>query len=59
MTGPIDSILGTKVNVVIDKFLLQTPQYFSVAEGPVRVNGAVFDIDPESSRILSVKRVNF
>ncbi len=59
MTGPKNSILGTKIEAIIDKFTLQTPQYFNVAEGEVNVYGAIFDIDPNSSKIKSVTRVKF
>ncbi len=59
MAGPENSILGTKVEAIIDRFIMQTPQYFTVADGGVKVNGAIFDIDPGSSKINSVKRVKF
>lgn len=59
MAGPENSILGTKVEAIIDRFIMQTPQYFTVADGGVKVHGAIFDIDPSSSKIKSVKRVKF
>lgn len=59
MTGPVNSILGTKINTIIDKFILQTPQYFTVAEGEVKVNGVIFDIDPDSKKINSITRTKF
>lgn len=59
MAGPENSILGTKVEAIIDRFIMQTPQYFTVADGGVKVHGAIFDIDPSNSKIKSVKRVKF
>lgn len=59
MAGPENSILGTKVEAIIDRFIMQTPQNFTVADGGVKVNGAIFDIDPSSAKINSVKRVKF
>ena len=59
MTGPTNSILGTKIETIVDKFTLQTPQYFSVAEGDVKANGVIFDIDPNSSKINAIKRIKF
>jgi metallophosphoesterase (TIGR00282 family) len=59
MAGPENSILGTKVETIIDRFIMQTPQYFTVADGGVKVHGAIFDIDPSNSKIKSVKRVKF
>jgi calcineurin-like phosphoesterase len=59
MAGPENSILGTQVEAIIDRFIMQTPQYFTVADGGVKVHGAIFDIDPSNSKIKSVKRVKF
>ncbi len=59
MTGPVNSILGTKIETIIDKFTLQTPQYFTVAEGTVKVNGVIFDINPDSAKINSITRIKF
>ncbi len=59
MTGPINSILGTKTEAVIAKFIQQTPQFFTVAEGDVRAHGIIVDIDPDTHKINSFKRVKF
>lgn len=59
MTGPVNSILGTKIDIIVDKFTLQTPQYFTVAEGEVKVSGVIFDINPDSHRINLITRVKF
>lgn len=45
MTGPRDSVLGIKVEPVIQKFLTQLPAKFDVAPGPVVLQGVVIDID--------------
>ena len=58
MTGPINSILGTKIETIIDKFTVQTPQFFTVADGEIQLNGAIFDINPENSKINSIIRIN-
>lgn len=59
MSGPVNSILGTKIETIVDKFTLQTPQFFTVADGEVKVNGVIFDIDPSSAKINSIKRIKF
>ena len=59
MAGPENSILGTKVEAIIDRFIMQTPQYFTVADGGGKVHGAIFDIDPSTTKINSIKRVKF
>lgn len=59
MTGPINSILGTKIETIIDKFTSQLPQYFTVAEGDVKANGVIFDINPDTKKINSIVRIKF
>lgn len=59
MTGPVNSILGTKVEAIIDRFIMQTPQHFIVADGGVKAHGAIFDINPDTKKINSISRVKF
>jgi calcineurin-like phosphoesterase len=59
MTGPKNSILGTNVECILNKFIMQTPQYFTVAEGEVIARGIIVDIDPNSSKINHIKRISF
>ncbi len=59
MTGPIDGILGTDADAVIEKFRTRMPTRFTVASGKIRANCLFVDIDAESGRVASVKRVNF
>lgn len=59
MTGPTDGILGTDAETVITKFRTHMPQRFTVAQGPIRACGALFEIDPEAGKCLSVRRVTF
>ena len=59
MSGPIDGILGTATEPVIKKFLTKMPQRFTVAEGAIAVNGALFTLDTDSRRVVKVERVKF
>ena len=59
MTGPKNSILGTKIDTIVDKFTKQMPQLFTVADGVVVANAVIFDINPDSSKIINIERVNF
>ena len=45
MTGPVNSVIGMKADIVIQKFLLQTPRRFEVASGPATLCAAVIDLD--------------
>ena len=59
MTGPINSILGTRIDTIINKFTTQLPQFFTVADGPVKADCVVFEIDENTNKILNVKRHSF
>ncbi len=58
MCGPSESILGRAIHPIIDRFISNIPAPFPVAKGPVRLCGAVVQIDEETGRALSITRVN-
>lgn len=57
MTGPIDSVIGVKKDLIIQKFLTQMPAKFDVAKGDVIVAGVIVDIDPVTGRAISIERL--
>lgn len=57
MTGPYDSILGVKKEIIIDRFITHMPQKFEVAEGSAQFNGVVIDIDETTGKANSIHRV--
>ncbi|MGL4551545.1 MAG: TIGR00282 family metallophosphoesterase [Gemmataceae bacterium] len=57
MTGPYESILGRRVDRVLHTAITFEPTAFDVAEGDVRVGGAVVEVDPESGRATAIRRV--
>ncbi len=57
MTGPIDSILGVKNEIIIEKLRTKLPRRFEIAEGPLRLCGAVFTVDTETGVCLEVQGV--
>lgn len=59
MTGPTEGILGTEAAAVIEKFRTHLPQKFTVAEGPICAQGALFEVDTDAGRTVSVKRITF
>lgn len=58
MCGPTESCLGREFEPVIRRFLTNTPVAFPIADGPVRLNGALIDIDETTGRALSIQRVS-
>ena len=58
MTGPYDSVLGREVKPVLKKLITGMPARFDVAKNDLRMSGAIVDIDEETGRARSVKRVS-
>ncbi|MBQ9710534.1 MAG: YmdB family metallophosphoesterase [Clostridia bacterium] len=59
MTGPVNGIIGADEAAVIEKFRTKMPTRFTVADGEVKANCLLVEIDPESARVDKVRRVNF
>jgi len=58
MTGPVNSVIGSDTDAVLDRFLTGLPQRFSVARGPVMMNSALVEIDDDSGKALSIQRID-
>ncbi|MBQ9773031.1 MAG: YmdB family metallophosphoesterase [Clostridia bacterium] len=59
MSGPVNGIIGTDKEDVINRFRTQMPTRFRVANGKIQANGAIFDVDENAKRVRSVKRITF
>jgi hypothetical protein len=57
MTGPHDSIIGRRIDRVMETTLTGLPTEFEVATGDVRLCGAIIDVDPETGRATAIERV--
>ena len=57
-TGPHESVLGREIAPVIERFLTNAPQRFSVASERILLQGAVIDIDVFTGRASSITRVS-
>lgn len=58
MCGPSESILGREIDPIIARFITNLPVMFPVAKGPVRLQGALIDIDENTGRALAIERVS-
>jgi metallophosphoesterase (TIGR00282 family) len=58
MCGPVESILGRGIESVVWRFRTGMPTRFPVAKGPVRLCGAIADIDPATGRCLAIRRIS-
>src|SRR5262249_38735194 len=50
MTGPCESILGRRIDRVMESTLTFNPTHFEVALNDVRLMGSIVDVDPETGR---------
>jgi len=57
MTGPINSIIGVKKELVISKFLTQVPVRFETAKGSSMLSCVVLGIDAKTGRAASIERL--
>ena len=57
MTGPCESIIGMKPSEPISRFLGNPPLRFEVADGPAKIEGAVFEIDTQTGKCLSAEAI--
>ncbi len=58
MTGPVNSVIGSDADAVLERFLTGMPQRLQVARGPVMMNSVLIDVDPETGKSLSIERID-
>ena len=57
MCGPEDSILGRDYETVVERFVTSLPAKLPVARGPIMACGVLVEVNPETGKASSVKRV--
>jgi calcineurin-like phosphoesterase len=57
MCGPVESVIGSTIQPVVQRFRTSLPGRLSVATGPVKVSGAWVEIDAETGKALQIQRV--
>jgi metallophosphoesterase (TIGR00282 family) len=57
MTGPHDSILGRRVDRVLESTLTFNPTHFEVAADDVRLMATLVEVDPATGRASAVRRI--
>jgi 2',3'-cyclic-nucleotide 2'-phosphodiesterase len=57
MTGPYDSIIGRRIDRVLETRLTANPTAFDVATEDVRLCGSIVDVDAETGKALSIERL--
>jgi metallophosphoesterase (TIGR00282 family) len=57
MTGPYESVIGRKIEDVLERFITSIPVRFEVASADIRLCGVVVDIDEKTGKANSITRV--
>jgi 2',3'-cyclic-nucleotide 2'-phosphodiesterase len=57
MCGPTESVLGREIQPIVQRFYSSMPINFPVAKGEVKLHGLMVDIDEETGRAMSVRRI--
>ena len=57
MTGPYDSVIGVKKEMILERFLTSMPTRFEPATGDVRLCAVVVDCDETTGRARSIERL--
>ena len=54
MTGPYDSVIGVRTDLVLERFLTMMPARFTVAKGNVKLCGAEIELDDETGLAVDI-----
>ena len=59
MCGAINSVLGVKKDIVINKFKTNLPVRFETADDlECMINGCIFEIDEKSGKCIDIERIS-
>lgn len=57
MTGPTESVIGVRSEIIVERFLSGLPCKFDVASGPAQLQGVVLDIDESTGLARGIDRI--
>ena len=57
MTGPIQSCLGVRAELALEKMLTKLPVRFATADGPCAMDGVLFTLDDATGKCTAVQRI--
>ncbi|NCO43219.1 MAG: TIGR00282 family metallophosphoesterase [Armatimonadetes bacterium CG_4_10_14_3_um_filter_66_18] len=57
MTGPTDSILGVRSELIVQRFLTGVPTKFQIAGGPAVLSGVLVEVEDRTGRAVGIRRV--
>lgn len=57
MTGPYDSVIGTRPDLAIERFLSSRPVRFQVASTGSRISGVLIEADPDTGLATAIRQL--
>jgi metallophosphoesterase (TIGR00282 family) len=57
MTGPLDSVIGIRKQIAIERILTQIPWKFDVANEGIELQGVVVEVDDETGKSNGIERI--
>ncbi len=57
MTGPLDSVIGIRKQVALNRLLTQIPWKFDVATEEIELQGVIIDVEREAGRSKDIQRI--
>jgi hypothetical protein len=58
MTGPFDSVIGVKKEIIMRRFLTAAPEKFELSETDVHINAVLTCVDESTGKSASIERIN-
>ncbi len=58
MTGPSDSVIGVKKEIIVQKFLTNIHQKFEISDNPVTLSGVIVCVDESSGLATAIERIS-
>ncbi len=57
MTGPLDSVIGIRKQVAVNRLLTQIPWKFDVATEEIELQGVIVEVDPFMGKAKGIQRI--
>jgi hypothetical protein len=57
MTGPLDSVIGIRKEIALERLLTQIPWKFDVATEKIELQGVVIEIDSKTGKSQNIQRI--
>jgi metallophosphoesterase (TIGR00282 family) len=57
MTGPMDSVIGIRKEIALERLLTQIPWKFDVAKEAIELQGVVIDVDSKTGKSANIQRI--